>query len=186
MTDETGDMEGMEGMRDEARCWMRLGEKLAETFPEIWCSNVLCQAPAPQGARWHLGKLPSYKTMLGNPDGFEADLLRAEKPFRLEIETAIRARCSGRSEPISAEVRYWLHVRAYVVRWYVYLFEIDRKIPGSEEVTETIFPFPDARPWSGIIEWLMIAWWKDHGPAIAALLRLQEIWLGTGKTPDNE
>ncbi len=170
---------------DECKCWWRLEEKIADAFPEAyWSSKGKGAFPhAPPGVKWNIGKLPTYETMLGNPNGFEADLLRIEKPLVSEIETVIRARCSGRSVPTSTEVQYWLAVRAYVVLWYVGRLEIAREVPGSEGATETIIPFPDALPWPRIIEWLLIDWWKENGPWIAALLRLEK--MHTGLEPEN-
>jgi hypothetical protein len=172
---------------NECKSWLWLTEKIGDEFPDAYRYRKPGTGPgsfpdAPPDVKWKIGKLPSYEVPLGNRDGFEADFLRVEGAFRTEIETAIRAQCSGRPMPMSEEVRYFVAVRAYVVIWFVRRFEISREIPAStkeeSEATETIIPFPWARPWPGIIKWLMIDWWKHNGPEMAALLRLQEMYTG--------
>jgi len=168
---------------DECRSYMRLEDKISDVFPEAWSNGGAGFPRAPASIKWKIGKLPRWETVEGNPDGFDADFLLTEKPFRAEIETSIRARCSGRSASISVEVRYFIGVRAYVVIWFLRQFEISRELPGCKDVCETIIPFPDARSWAAIIEWLMINWWREHGPWLAALLRLEEMHTGLG--PEN-
>jgi|SRR6516164_9781895 hypothetical protein len=165
---------------DECKSYLRLEEKISDLFPEAWSNGGAGFPRPPAGLNWKVGKLPAYETALGNRDGLDADFRGAEKPFRAEIEAAVRVRCSGRSAASSAEVRYFVAVRGYVVIWFLRHFQISREMPGCREVSETIFPFPDARPWPGIIEWLMIDWWKQHGSWLAALLKLEEIHTGEG------
>ena len=160
---------------DNDRSYLRLREKIADIFPEAGG----CGFPRPPATiSWKIGKLPRWETLLGNPAAFDSDFLLVEKPFQAEIESSIRARSAGQLVSVSAEVRYFTGVRAYVVIWFLRQFEISREVPGCEEVLETIIPFPDARPWAAIIKWLMIDWWKENGPWLAALLRLEEIHTG--------
>src|SRR5262245_29422904 len=118
---------------DECRSYMRLQEKIADIFPEAWSNGGAGFPQPPPSVKWKIGKSPHWETVQGNPNGFDAGLLLAESPFRTELETSIRARCSGLSASVSAEVRYFTGVRAYVAIWFLRQFEVAREVPGCRD-----------------------------------------------------
>jgi len=138
---------------------------------------------APTRCRWEIGNVPDHAWMLDkSTNGFSAGYLRAEDPFRLEIETAIRALCAGQRPAISAEVRYFINVRVTVVEELLFWLTIGRRRTDPNE-TETIVPFPN-RSVAATVEWLMIDWFNEHGADIAALLRLKQRHTGLEKSGD--
>jgi hypothetical protein len=147
---------------NECKVWGRLIDRIDDLFliPDF-C--FFCDVP------------PTAKWVVGRTDlSFATDLHRAEKPFRTEIESAIRALCSGQSVSISPEVRYFLAVRGRVVRWFLSSFEIDQRGRPDIELSQTIIPFPDGVSPSEILIWFMFHWWNNNGADIAALLELRE------------
>jgi len=82
-------------------------EKLLELFPFDYLCLFCGDAPAK--AKWQIG---ATLETLGT------DLICAEKPFRAEIEAAIRAVCAGPPFPTSPEGAYFLQLRSRVVFWF--------------------------------------------------------------------
>ena len=137
--------------------------KLEELKDAFLFSDVFLFSDAAPNAKWAVGR---------SSLSFETDLHRAEKPFRAELKTAIRALCSGRSVSLSAEVRYFVAVRAQVVWWFLRHFEI---VDSRREVSQTILPFPEGLASSEIIAWFLFDWFNANGGEIAAMLMLQEM-----------
>jgi hypothetical protein len=153
-----------EGAR-ECKSWRWLLDKIADLF-QVPCCRLFPEA-SPK-VKWEVRI---------SPPNFGIDLYRAEKPFRVEIEAAIRALSSGQSVSVSPEVRYFLGVRARAVQWFLSWFEIDQCWDPDVELSQTIIPFPDGLPSREIIRWLMFDWFNNNGAHIAALLQLGEMHL---------
>jgi hypothetical protein len=112
-----------------------------------------------------------------SPPNLGIDLYRAEKPFRVEIEAAIRALSSGQTVSVSPEVRYFLGVRARAVVWFLSWFEIDQSAIPMLSSLRRLSHFPEGLPSREIIRWLMFDWFNNNGAHIAALLQLGEMHL---------
>src|SRR5262245_43612500 len=147
----------------ECNSWRWLLDKIEDLF-HLPGGRLFPEAPPK--AKWRAGR---------SPPNLGIDLYRAEKPFRVEIETAIRTICSGQSFSVSPEVRYFLGVRARAVHWFLSWFEIDQCGDPDVELSQTIIPFPDGLPHCEIIRWLMFDWFNNNGAHIAALLQLGEM-----------
>src|SRR4030095_4492049 len=98
----------------ECKSWRWLLDKITDLF-QVPCCRLFPEAPPK--VKWEVRRSTPY---------FEIDLYRAEKPFRVEIEAAIRALSSGQTVSVSPEVRYFLGVRARVVVCLLSWFEIDQ------------------------------------------------------------
>jgi len=144
-------------------------EKLSDLFPFDYLCFFCGDAPAK--AKWQIGPMLEK---LGT------DLIRAEKPFRTEVEAAIRAMCAGQSVSTSPEVTYFLALRSRVVFWFFNLI----CIPNLGGACDTRVPFPEGLSESEVVRCLMLDWFNANGPTIAALLRLEEIHAGL-EQPEN-
>jgi hypothetical protein len=134
-------------------------EKLLDLFPFDETCDLF--SIAPPKAEWQVG---ARLEKLGT------DLIRAEKPFRTEVEATIRALCAGQSVPTSPEITYFLQLRSHVVFWFFTKLELS----NFGDVFQTMAPFPNGLSESEVIQCLMIDWFNANGPQIAALLRLEE------------
>jgi hypothetical protein len=149
----------------ECKSWSWLLDKIGDLF-QVPCYRLFPEPPPK--VKWEVRK---------SPPNLGIDLYRVEKPFRAEIEAAIRTLCSGQSVSVSPEVRYLLGVRARSVVWFLSWFEIDQCGDFDVELSQTIIPFPEGLPSCEIIRWLMFDWFNNNGAHIAALLQLGEIHL---------
>jgi hypothetical protein len=149
----------------------------AEEFLEEFCARFPrdLRAKAPPGCEWIIG--PTLGRM-------EGDFRRAETPFTVEIERVIRTICGVEGGDFtietSREVAYFLGLRGGVVASFLMDLDVEvgpkaspLKNPDAGPLTMTIIPFP-MQPAHKVMQWLLIDWWREHGPWRACLDRLTE------------
>ena len=151
----------------ECKSWRWLRDEIADLF-QVPCFRLFPKAPP--NVKWEVRR---------SGPNLGIDFYRAEKPFRVEIEAAIRALCSGQSFSVSPEVRYFLGVRARAVQWYLSWFEIDQYGDPDVELSQTIIPFPEGLPSCEIMRWWMFDWFNNNGANIAGLLQLGAVHLNS-------
>lgn len=105
----------------------------------------------------------------GNYQTFSESYVKAEMPFRQEIENVVNKLANGESVRVSPGASYFLGIRGEVIQ--MFLFSLDASKAG---IHATIIPFP-ALDRVKVMRWLLIDWWNSNGPEMAALLKLKEM-----------
>ena len=150
-------------MSGEKHNWATFAE-FAEGFFERFSHDL--RAKPPPECKWIVG--PTLARI-------DVDFLRAEAPFIKEIEEVIGAIGNDTSGSVSTETSrggaYFLGVRSDVIRGF--LMELVVGTDPHSGSNWTIIPFPGKRA-NEVLQWLLLDWWREHGPFRACEIRLRE------------